>query len=81
MPWRSVAPKRSSSLATICSMSCAVLDDLGVRVAHQLDDAIDEPHEERVFHAEEATVPDRSAQQAAQHVARGPRCSGARRRR
>ena len=47
----------------------AVLDDLGVRRAHQLDHALDEPAEEGLLDAEEPTVTHRAAQQPAQHVA------------
>ena len=47
----------------------AVLDDLGVRLAHELDDALDEADEERVLDAEKTPVAHRAAQQAAQHVA------------
>ena len=47
----------------------AVLDDLGVGRAHQLDDPLDDPHEERLLDAEQPPVANGAAQEPAQHVA------------
>ncbi len=47
----------------------SMLHDLGIGVAHELDDERGQPPQERVVHAEQTSVPHRAAQQTPEHVA------------
>ncbi len=51
-PWRSVAPKRSSSAMIMTTLELAVLDDLGVHICPWANDLVDVVVEERTLDAD-----------------------------